>query len=687
MRIFTLCFLIFCVDQVSAQSIQWARKITVELNEIPREYTVSPTSINNFGRQESSQPGASTLPDRWTRAAADIPTPEKIAALLVHKNNFSDEIIKITLKDTEGTLYRYTARSFSVTAGLAGNSVVVVLHDPPDVPCSSVSIDLYTKDDPRMYPVDAIGIVAVSHFDTRAIFDVAPGTAKKEFIVVNGATRYAPVLYGTKERLDDAINSVYVESKPLISPHGNRLYFVRKNAPGNYNGQKDEQDIYYSDYYNGKWTIPHNIGYPLNDRFANGVCTIGLDGNTMLVLNAYKPSNTRRVESGVSIARKTYNGWTEPIEQIISGFHNLCPYQDYYINNSGDVMILALQMGETFGDQDLYVSYRTGENRWSNPVNIGAVINTEGAEFSPYLSPDNMVLYFASTGHGGYGKSDIFYAVRKGSDWMDWTEPINLGTKVNSSEWDAYFSVSPQMDYGYFISSGGAVNRTVYNPEDADIYRIQLHDDGDKPPVVVVRGRLIDIKSNRPVAGDILIDANAQDMPEIRSIADTRDGFALSLEAGKKYSIRTDATGFIQASIEQDYTNITQYTEIQQDIYVAPMRVGSTFNIDNLNFVVSKAEILPESLPELEQLYELLLREPSLHIELGGHTDNQGSYSANLRLSQQRAQAIKDYLVNRGIRPDRLSAVGYGSSQPIADNNEITARHKNRRVEVKVLNF
>ncbi len=690
MKTITFTILYLLAITTFGQQIQWASKIKIEFNTSLAKEGKSDGPAKNYAHDAGSKSSTLYTVDEvkpsLKRVITSFSRPQEINQVLIFENNFDGQVLKLILEDENGQVYRFLEKDITLTPNLENTLVVIGLPQIRDLVVSKLTMDIYSNRNPRVSPIDAIGL-PLKPLDEHELSKIIPAHATKEYVQINELNKYAPTFFGSSERINNAVNSQYLESKPLISPNGSRLFFVRKNAPTNYKGRKDDHDIYFSDLYNGKWTEARNIGEPLNDQFANGVCAISPDGNTMLVLNAYDIENNKKVYDGVSITRKTYEGWSQPIEQVISGFHNFCGYQDYYINNSGDVMLLAIQMEETYGDQDIYISYKTGENRWSKPVNLGSGINTEMAEFSPFLSPDNKVLYFASNGHGGYGNSDIFYSVRLDNTWKEWSEPINLGPQVNSSDWDAYFSITPRMDYAYFVSAGSAVKRTLYNPDDADIYRIRTMDDPDRQPVVIVRGHIINKKTNQPIGADILCKSFDGYESETPIIVDQNDGYTLSFDAGKSYVLNAQAFGFISETLREDFTNINSYTEIEKDIYISPMEIGSTFQIDNIFFVQSKSELLPESIPELEKLYLMMVKKPSMRIELGGHTDNQGSSTANLTLSEKRAEAVMNFLIERGISGDRLVAIGYGSSKPIASNRSLDSRMQNRRVEVKVLRF
>ena len=489
-----------------------------------------------------------------------------------------------------------------------------------------------------------------------------------------------------KERLNTNVNSKYLESKPVISPDGLKLYFARKNCPSNIGGKRDEQDIYVSEFIRNEWSPAYNIDRPLNDNLPNGICSVSPDGNTIMVINAYHEDGS--VEDGVSISRKTAFGWSKPKKQEIRDYYNLSYYQDYFQSNSGKVLLSAVQRDDSKGELDLYISFRTGEDSWSVPINLGSVINTEKAEFAPFLASDNKTLYFASNGHFGFGESDIFFSRRLDDSWTKWTYPQNVGESINSMNWDGYYTISAKGDYAYFISTGGILNKLDFNPTDEDIYQISLSKEVKPTPVVLIKGKVINSKTKEPIEADIYYESLSHKNEEGLAISDPLSGnYKIVLPTGKKYGFRAEANGYITISQNEDFTEVNEYKEITRNLMLTPLKVGEIAPLNNIFFVQSKAEMLPESRPELNRLLLFLNDNPALQIELRGHTDNQGSSSANFKLSESRAAVIADFLLENGINKKRLKTKGYGASRPIASNANAESRKKNRRVEIKILKF
>lgn len=662
----------------NAQEIQWASEVTFQFNHFSDdEYSAHQAlgkpdadpygqlSENAFRLNAESGYGTMTL---------GYAVPQQVSQVIIVENNLPGQVSKVILYDAEENAYEiYTSAGKKLSQ--AYNILSVNIEKTPYM-VQKVAVHLNTYANKGWSQIDAVGICEEQYSG-----EVIPGSTTS----VSSASEEI-IFLATKERLSDNVNTKYIESKPVISPDGTRLYFARKNTPNNIGGKRDDQDIYVTDMIGKEWSYAHNMDLPLNDKGPNGICSVSPDGNTILVINAYHDDGS--VENGVSVSRNKSTGWSFPRKQDIEDYHNLSEYQDYFLSNSGKVLISAVQRNDSNGDQDLYVSFKTGENSWSKPVNMGSVINSPKVEFAPFLASDNKTLYFASNGHRGFGESDIFYSRRQDETWTNWTVPENIGKAINSASWDGYYTISAKGDYAYFISAAGAMSKVDFNPIDEDIYRISLSKDAKPDPVVLVKGKVINSKTKKPIEADIFYESLPLKEEDGVAISNPNNGdYKIVLPVGKKYGFRAEAKGYIAVSQNEDFTLVNEYKEIVRNLELIPLKAGETVQLNNIFFAQGKAEMLPESEPELERILQLMNDNPNLEIELGGHTDNQGSSSANLRLSDSRALSVMTFLIDNEIDKKRLKYKGYGGTKPIASNASSESRKTNRRVEIKILKF
>ncbi|MDH5475024.1 MAG: OmpA family protein [Cyclobacteriaceae bacterium] len=496
------------------------------------------------------------------------------------------------------------------------------------------------------------------------------------FFITNTTTYCQIISFDSeKEQLGQNINTPFHEVKPIISSDGKTLYFCRQNHPLNIKGEKDDQDIYFSKYINNQWSAASNIGPPLNDKYANGINSVSGDGNTVLIFNG----NIYDEEiSGALLSRRTKMGWSSPIRLYIKDFQNYSEYEDYQLTSDNKFLLLAVDRDDSKGDQDLYVSFHQPDNSWGTPVNLGNAINTSKAEFSPFLASDGKTLYFASEGHNSIGNSDIFYAKRLDETWQNWSDPINLGTSINTAGLDAYFTIDAAGEYAYFVSMEN---------DQRDIFRIKLHHEFKPDPVLMIFGYVYDAKTNNPIECEVRFEDLETGKELGIAHSNPEDGkYNIILQAGKKYGFRANASGHMAVEENIDLSTIHKYEEVEKDLFLTPIEVGQIIQLNNVFFNRGKYNLLATSYPTLNRLVDILNKNNDLEIELGGHTDNSGSSNQlNIELSLNRVESVKKYLVSKGIASSRLQTKGYGSSKPIASNLSEETRKLNRRVEFTIL--
>jgi outer membrane protein OmpA-like peptidoglycan-associated protein len=250
--------------------------------------------------------------------------------------------------------------------------------------------------------------------------------------------------FSTVKKLPAMINSNAEEVSPLASPDGKSLYFVRVLCSDNVGGRFGGADIWVSHYDSIKstWGKPSNSIDVFNDKAHNAV--VGISDRSDVIYQL-KASATKKVH-GIYYSMRKYNSWTQP-ELIPIPFLTTEEFLGVYVSPDLQVIIMSMKDADTKGQEDLYVSLKNTEGEWSRPLNLGSAINTAGFEISPFLTADRKRLYFASNGHPGLGDADIFYSDRLGDSWETWSVPVNLGNKINSKKFDAYFSIRDSIAY------------------------------------------------------------------------------------------------------------------------------------------------------------------------------------------------------------------------------------------------
>ena len=502
------------------------------------------------------------------------------------------------------------------------------------------------------------------------------------------------------ENLGKTVNTEFNEIAPIISPDGKTIYFSRISHPQNTNGTKGSQDIWFSELKNDRWSPARRLPSPLNKEEYNSLYSITPDGNTLLIKGAYKAGvyETR----GFSLSKKTARGWSVPNKIDIPNYSKISKgqFDCGYLSTDGKSLVMSFSENKNSKVDDLYVSFKQKNGTWTKPMNLGPEINTEEfTETTPFLAPDGVTLYFSSDRKGSQGSNDIYYSKRIDKSWKRWSRPVNLGPAINTDGYDAYYTVSAAGDYAYMVSfkdTEGKGDVVRYNlqpkPVPGDTAQTQpVLPTSD--PVVMISGKVIDSKTGKPIEATIIYETlpNGEEAGTATTNPLTGE-YKIVLPYGQKYSMRAVAPNFIAEGESIDLTDSTtaekgkNYREIaNKSLKLIPIEEGQIVRLNNIFFAFGKAALSNESFPELDRIAITMNENKNLSIEIGGHTDNIGGNEANLKLSQDRADAVREHLISKGLEPDRVASKGYGETMPVAKNDTPEGQQTNRRVEFKIL--
>ncbi len=651
------------IISLKSQDVFWADTIFSCSSEITNE---SNSPIQVLGKY-NVMPNFGKTPCAWTLVYAkrrnqwiELGFAKNIIAqqVIINENYNYSAIAKVILFDEKNNQKIVFSNPDPKMKSDKGRFFNIIFKND-DFIVSKVRIELNTSNFWDDYQIDAVGI-----------------TEKKDTIFPQINLEKSSEYQNNIERLNDNVNSNYSDLAPLISPDGKILFFTREGDPRNLGGAND-QDIWYSIIdSNGIFEKAENIGPPLNNAYSNFAISVTPDGNSLIVGNIYTQNEPPM--QGVSISHLQNDKWNYPEPLKINNYYNKSRYSTFYYANDSKTLLFGIVRDDSYGSYDLYVSFLQSDGSWSEPKNLGPEINTAGDELSPFLASDLATLYFSSNSYPGYGKNDIFMSRRLDSTWQHWSEPINLGNQINTPEWDAYFSVPASGEYAYLVSYRDGIYRE-------DIYRIKLPQSLKPESVVLISGKVLNSKTNAPILAKIVYEELPQGKEVGTAISNDSTGeYKITLPGNKKYGFRATAEGFLGISENIDLTNLVEYQELKRDLYLVPVQKGAKFLINNIFFEFGKFNLLPESYPELNRLAEFLKKNPEIRIKISGYTDNIGSTEDNQILSQKRADAVREYLISKGIEVERITTLGYGEKDPIATNKTEKGRALNRRVEFEI---
>ncbi|RMG80519.1 MAG: flagellar motor protein MotB, partial [Bacteroidetes bacterium] len=363
------------------------------------------------------------------------------------------------------------------------------------------------------------------------------------------------------------------------------------------------------------------------------------------------------------------------------------------LSADGKKLYFASNRPGGIGEKDLWVAERQADGSWGTPQNLGAGINTPKDEKAPFIHPDGQTLYFLSSGHPGLGFEDLFIC-RKQSDGS-WGTPQNFGYPINTENSEGPIFVSLDGKQAYFSS-----NRTDF--EEAygkmDIYTFELPPHLRPQPVTYVKATVRDEKDNRPLIAQVEFVDLMTGESYVQNQTDCDGVFLVTLPSGKNYMLNINRDGYFFYSDHFELSAGGSFDDpFLLDVRLRPIpsqnastdladaAPGAPIILKNVFFETGSAELKPESLIELNRLKALLEAHPELKIQINGHTDHVGTEEDNLKLSNDRAKAVYDYLVQNGIHPERLRYKGFGESRPIDTNDTEAGRRNNRRTEFEVI--
>ncbi len=488
------------------------------------------------------------------------------------------------------------------------------------------------------------------------------------------------------ENLGININSELPELRPTISADGNILFFICENHPANtkYNAVPNSQDIWYSlRDEDGNWMEARHLKYPLNTMQYNAVYWISPDNNRILIRGAFKDG--AYLGKGVSMSYIDERGrWSEPNMLYVKNYNKYDRGMQSGASMSHDGQTLLLYMADKPGstNNDIYVCFLQNDGSWSEPKSIGKKINLpDYDEMTPYLAADGVTLYFSSNRPGGLGDNDIYKTTRLDKTWQKWSDPENLGSPINTPNWDAFFTLDAGGEYAYMSTSLDSYG-------ESDIVRIKLLEKEKPNPVVLVTGNVYNLKTKEPLSASLVYEILPDGTIAGNGVSSPIDGaFKIVLPYDNNYSIRASADHFFAISENLNLDSLVKagYKEIHKDLYLAPIEIGTVVRLNNVFFDFDKWSLRPESYVELNRVVKLLKENPSIEIEMSAHTDSYGSDEYNFKLSDERARSVRDYIISQGIPASRIISHGYGETKPVAPNDTDENRQLNRRVEFKIL--
>ncbi|HVF97937.1 MAG TPA: OmpA family protein [Flavisolibacter sp.] len=470
----------------------------------------------------------------------------------------------------------------------------------------------------------------------------------------------------TPQNLGNAINSSASEYFPSMPVDGKLLVYTRRVGGMN-------EDFFASEKSGTGWInavpLPGNINTQLNE----GAQNISSDGQWLVFTGCNRADGEGSCD--LYISYKTPEGWSPAFNLGRNVNTDQWESQPCLSPDKRDLYFSSRRFGG-LGGSDLYVSHLLPSGKWGAPESLGAGINTAGDESAPFIHADNQTLYFTSNGLQGYGGDDLF-VVRKGADGK-WSKPENLGYPINTIDNEGTLFIGADAKTAYYASDRSDSKGGL------DIYSFDMREDVRPARTLWVRGKVFDKKTTAGLPSSVaLIDlATKQTISNVQT--DETGNYLITLPVGKDYVFNVARKGYLFYSDSYSLKTGAPDSTYQKDIPLQPIEVDATVVLRNIFFDTKKYELKTESTVELDRVVQFLKDNPTVKIQIEGHTDNIGTAADNQKLSTARAISVINYFVVNGIKNDRLIAKGFGATKPIADNKMEVGRAQNRRTELKV---
>ncbi|MHC1707240.1 MAG: OmpA family protein [Bacteroidales bacterium] len=478
--------------------------------------------------------------------------------------------------------------------------------------------------------------------------------------------------------LGDSINTADDEYINAITADDREIYFTRKLYKAQeYTGRlRPEEDFYRSVKWKDAWSRAQPLGPPVNTGGDEGALCISPDGMELFYAAGYREDGFGRFD--LYHAHRLNGGWSFP-KNLKEPVNTETWESQPSISSDGKTLFFSSLRKGGVGSSDIWKSVMQDDGQWSLPVNLGKKINTAQSEMNPFIHPDGKTLYFSSSGLLGMGGYDLFYS--RLDDKGEWSEPVNLGYPINSHADELSLIVNARGELAYFSSDklGG------YGKE--DIYSFELYPEARPALVNYMKGRVFDSETKHSLEAYFELIDLLSGQSVVNSVSEPRNGeFLVTLPTGRDYALHVSKDDYLFYSENFSLTGSHSSDKpFLKDIPLQPIKTGEIVVLNNIFFETDKSELLPLSRVELDRLLILLNQNPKMRIEIRGHTDNVGSEEYNLKLSENRAKVVYDYLLLKGINSSRITFHGYGESMPVADNSTDEGKKLNRRTEFKVV--
>ena len=476
--------------------------------------------------------------------------------------------------------------------------------------------------------------------------------------------------------LDSSINTRDDEYINFADADNKRLIFTRKQKidSADSEGVFYREQFYFTDKIDSVWLEPKPWLIPWAADLNVGGMSLSVDGSEIFFTGCGWPGSYGGCDLYQSELRG--NKWQKP-RSLGTSINSSGWESQPYVSSDGKMLLFSSTRKGGKGGSDIWMSVKLKNGKWSQPVNMGDSINTSGNEMAPFLYADNKTLLFSSDGWPGLGKQDIFISRRTPAGF--WTKAKNIGFPANTKYAEINMIYSLDGKQAWISSNRGSGN--------FDIYQLPVYDAIRPEKIIYFTGIVLDKSTRKPLRAKVTLTDGITGVNLLTRYSDAATGsFLMVIIPDKTYAFNIMDKGYLLYSERLFMASGSLNAEKRRrEFLLSPIKPGEAFVLENIYFNVDRSELQPKSFPELNKLASFMKLNPSVKIQISGHTDNTGDDAYNMKLSELRAKAVYTYLIKKGVSANRLIWKGYGNTKPVADNSTKTGRAMNRRVEIVVL--
>ena len=478
----------------------------------------------------------------------------------------------------------------------------------------------------------------------------------------------------TLKKLNSGINTPADEYINFVNAEGKQLFFTRKSLEQIQGRLVYKEHFYLSVQKDGVWQRPKKMQFPWDSTFNMGALSLSVDGRSMYFTGCYWPGGFGSCD--IYSSRKRGNHWQFP--KHLNGNVNTPGWDaQAVVSSDKNQLFFASKRPGGFGGSDIWMCIRQKNGRWGRAINLGDSINTPGNEMAPFLHADNHTLYFSSNGRTGMGGYDLY--VSREDSAGHWSKAVNLGFPVNTKANEINLFVNLDGSRAW-LSSDRDTTKSGF-----DIFSFPVYTKIHPGKVLFVKGIVQNARSGKKLsAGIVLTDLTTGQVVD-SAVSDTVSGrFLMVLHGRTNYAFNIQKKGYLIYSQSFNLKEFPGLTSVNKTFKLTPITKGALMRLQNIRFDFDRSTLKLSAFPELNKLVIFLRKNPTLKILIAGYTDNVGSVDYNLKLSQERAKVVFDYLVSKGIDAGRLQYHGFGNTHPISNNQTPEGQAANRRTEIVI---